>query len=90
MIGLILLIAFIKISIYYNNPLVLAGIYTVITTLLSAMFEVEIAALLISAIITFGLMWLFFWLLDRYEDSNIWWGIVIVFPVMILVLSSVQ
>jgi hypothetical protein len=33
---------------------------------------------------------LFFWLLDRYEDSGVWWGIVIVFPILVLMLSSAQ
>lgn len=90
MISLILLIGLIKASLHYNNPLALAGIYTVATTLFSAMFGVEFAVLFISATITFGLTWLFFRLLDRYEDSGIWWGIIIVFSVLMLALSSAQ
>jgi hypothetical protein len=90
MISLILLIAFVKISIHYNNPLVLAGAYTVLTTLISAMFTAEIAVVMVSAIITFGLTWVFFWLLDRFEDSGVWWVLVTVFPLLILVLSFGQ
>ena len=90
MISLIILIGLIKVSIHYNNPLALAGIYAVATTLFSAMFGVEFAVLVISATITFGLTWLFFGLLDRYEDSGVWWGIVIVFPILMLMLSSAQ
>ncbi len=90
MISLILLIAFIKVSLHYNNPLFLAVLYTVATTLISVMFGVEFDVLFISATITFGLMWLFFWLLERYEDSSLWWAVVMVFPVFMLMLSSVQ
>ena len=90
MISSILLIAFIKVSLHYNNPVALAAIYTVATTLISAMLGVEITVLFISATITFGLMWLFFWLLDRYEESGVWWAIAIIFPVLMFVLSSVQ
>jgi hypothetical protein len=90
MISSILLIAFIKVSLHYNNPITLAAVYTVATALISAMFGVELAVLFISATITFGLMWLFFWLLDRYEDSNGWWAIAVIFPVLMFVLSSVQ
>lgn len=90
MIGSILLIAFIKISLHYNNPIALAAIYTVAATLVSAIFGVELAVLFISATVTFGLTWLFFWLLDRYEESGVWWAIAVGFPVLIFVLNSVQ
>lgn len=90
MIGLILLIGFIKISLHYNNPLALAAIYTIATSVFSAVFGVEFDVLIISATITFGLMWLFFWLLDRYEDSGVWWVIAIVFPALMFGLSSAR
>ena len=90
MISLLLLAAFVKLSIHYNNPLVLAGSYTVAAALVSAMLGVEISVLLISIVVTFGLTWLFFWLLDRYEDSGVWWAVVIIFPLLMLVLSSAQ
>lgn len=90
MISAIILVAFIKLSIHYNNPLVLAGLYTLIAGLVSAALGVSPLTLLGSAIITFSLMWLFFWLLDRYEESGIWWALVIAFPVLMLILSSVQ
>lgn len=90
MISLLLLAAFVKVSIHYNNPLVLAGLYTVIATLSSAMFGVEPVLLLVSAALTFCVTWLFFWLLDRYEDSAVWWGLVVVFPVLMFALSSAQ
>lgn len=90
MIGFLLLIAFIKISLHYNNPIALAAIYTVATTVFSVMFGIEFTVLFISATLTFGLTWLFFWLLDRYEDSNVWWAVAIIFPALMFVLSSVQ
>ncbi len=90
MISLILLVAFIKVSLHYNNPIALAALYTVATTGFAAMFGVEITVLFISATITFGLMWLFFWLLDRYEDSSVWWLIAVIFPVLMFLLSSAQ
>jgi hypothetical protein len=90
MISSILLIAFIKVSLHYNNPVALAAIYTVAATLVSAMFGVGFAVLFISATVTFGLTWLFFRLLDRYEDSGVWWAIAVGFPVFMFLLSSAQ
>lgn len=88
MLSVILLIGFIKVSLHYNNPIALAAVYTAATTVISAMFGTEFAVLFISATITFGLMWLFFWLLDRYEESGTWWAVAVGFPVLMFVLSS--
>ena len=88
MISVFLLVALIKLSVHYNNPLVLAGAYTALTTLAAAASGVEFAVLAVSTVLTFGLTWLFFWLLDRYEDSGSWWALVIIFPVVMLVLGS--
>ena len=46
MISSILLIAFIKVSLHYNNPIALAAIYTAATSIFSAMFGVEFAVLI--------------------------------------------
>ncbi len=81
MLGILLLVGFIKISIHYNNPVVLAGAYSVIVTLLSSAFGYELSTLLISGVLTFGIIWLFFWLLKRFEDTGIWWLVVILFPI---------
>ena len=89
MISVILLVAFIKLSVLYNNPLVLAALYTGVVGLLTAAMGVGLVPLLISSVLIFGLIWLFFWLLDRYEESGAWWVLVIVFPILLLFLSSV-
>lgn len=90
MISAIILVAFIKLSIHYNNPLVLAGSYALITALFSIGLDVAPLVVLVSALITFGMMWLFFWLLSRYEESGIWWVLVVIFPILMLALSSAQ
>ena len=90
MISAILLVAFIKLSIHYNNPVLLAGVYTLLAGLFSLGLGVEPLTLVVSAMITFALVWLFFWLLGRYEESGIWWVLVVVFPVVMFILSSAQ
>lgn len=89
MLSLLLLVVFIKISIHYNNPLLLAGSYAVLATAFNAALGAGLAVTVISAVFTFGLTWLFFWLLDRFEDSNVWWLVVIIHPILLLALSSI-
>lgn len=90
MIGFLLiigfLIGFIKLSIDHNYPLVLAGGYTALATIVMAMFGNEISAVLVFAILTLSVSWLGFWLLQRFEESGVWWIIAAVFPFLILIL----
>lgn len=88
MLSIILLIGFIKISLHYNNPPVLAGIYTGFTTIINAFLIQDLTVVALSAAATFGLMWLFFWLLDRFEDSGLWWLFVFLFPLVVLLISG--
>jgi hypothetical protein len=89
MLSALILVAFIKLSIHYNNSLVLAGGYTLINTLIVTMLGNPIDMIIVSAILTLSVSWLFFWLLDRFEESGLWWGIVIFFPALVFILSRI-
>jgi hypothetical protein len=89
MLSALILVAFIKLSIYYNNPLILAGGYTLVNTLIVTMLGIPIDMIIVSTILTLSVSWLFFWLLDRFEESSFWWGIVIFFPSLVFILSRI-
>lgn len=86
--GILLLVAFIKLSLHYHNPLVLAAGYTAASLIINlALFE-DFSMAVVAGILTMALMWPYFWLLDRFFESNLWWLIMIVFPVGLFVLTG--
>lgn len=87
-IGIILLVVFVKLSIHYNNPLVLAGAYAAVSFLPNLAVSEDFSMTLAAAIVTMALMWLYFWLLDRLFESRLWWLIMIGFPIGVLILSE--
>ncbi len=88
MIAIFLLVVFIKVSIHYNNPPLLAGAFTFATAVLNLAFYGDLALVITSAFVTMALMWLYFWLLDRFVESAVWWLIMLGFPVAFFILSS--
>jgi hypothetical protein len=88
MIGIILLVVFIKLSLHYHNPLVLAGAYTAVSFVLNLAMTEDISMTVAAAVVTMALMWLYFWLLDRFFESGLWWLIMIAFPVGIFILTE--
>ncbi len=87
MISVIILIGLIKMNGNCDRPGLIAFAHTGISTLFSAMFGSPFLALVIGAALNFPLMWLFFWLLKRYEDTGMYWAIIALFIALNLGLS---
>lgn len=83
-----LLIGFIKLSLDHNYPLILAGAYTVLTTLVMIMLGHPFLAIVVFFILALSISWLGFWLLERFEESGVWWIIAIAFPFLMLALGG--
>ena len=81
------LIGFIKLSLDHNYPLVLAGGYTVLTTLTMALLGLPFSAVIVFFILALSISWLGFWLLERFEDSGVWWIVAIAFPFLMIILA---
>ena len=52
MLSILILLAFIKLSIHYNNPIILAGSYTLINTLIVSIFGYPIIVILETIVLT--------------------------------------
>ena len=65
----LVLVGLIKILLETDKPLLCAGTYTLIRTVLAAAFHGLSLELALFALIAFLLAFLYFWLLDRFRDS---------------------
>ena len=72
-----ILLGLIKLLDATNQPFLCSGIYTGILFILGLISEPPFLSLIIGCIIAFGLSSLYFWLLDRFQGSIIWWIIFI-------------
>ncbi|MEN6306839.1 MAG: hypothetical protein ABFD91_03710 [Anaerohalosphaeraceae bacterium] len=78
MIGIILLAALIKLVLVTERPWLCAGLYAAISFVLRLCFGASLGVVLLHTAIVFGLVGLYFWLLDRYSESGLFWLILIV------------
>ena len=77
LIRIFLIIALIKLLIDTEKPLLCAGIYGAASFVLGLWgLPAEMAA--IRGAIGFGLSFVYFWLLDKFEESGFFWVIMIV------------
>ncbi|MDT8389321.1 MAG: hypothetical protein RRC34_02310 [Lentisphaeria bacterium] len=74
---IVFLASLIKLLIATNNPLLCAGIYVSLGFVFGLLLGNPLVYVLIATAISFGLAFLYFWLLDRFEDSAIFWVILI-------------
>lgn len=79
MLSIFILIILIYISISHNRPLALSGAFAIITALLSIIFGNSLTESVIAAFINFGLSWLLFTALEKFEGESTWWAIAIGF-----------
>jgi hypothetical protein len=78
LLNILLLCALIKLLMETESPLLCASLYTGVSAFFNLLFGAPWSAILISGALSFGLAFLYFWLLDRFEDgSAIWWVILI-------------
>ena len=66
-----------------NKPLLCAVIYTLVSSLWSLLWKYPFPDIIILPAVGFVLSAVYFWLLDRYEDSAIIWWLVLLMAFMI-------
>lgn len=74
----VFLASLVKLLIATNKPLLCASIYVSLGFIFGLLLERPFAYVLLSTAISFVLALLYFWLLDRFEDSGMFWVILIV------------
>ena len=76
-INFIVLAGLVKLVLTTEKPILCAGIYTVIFAITASLLDIPRLYFIISIFVAFGLSLLYFWLLDRYRDSWIFWLVLI-------------
>jgi hypothetical protein len=74
---ILLLVGLIRLLIETHKPLLCSGIYATIVTVFALISGAGIAAIE-AGLLAFLLSSAYFWLLDRFEDSVLFWVIMIV------------
>ena len=74
----IILVGLLKLLIVTERPILCAGVYSGLRLILGLVFGEELIPDLIASAITFGLALLYFWLLNRFQGSSIFWLVLIV------------
>ena len=74
---LLVLIALVRLLIVTHKPLVCSTIYAVLVVLSGLLFGGQATAILVSGLIGFVTSTIYFWLLNRFDSSFIWWIILV-------------
>jgi len=74
---ILVLVGLIKLLLVTEKPMLCAGIYTGVAFLFSLLVGKPFLAVLIGSAIGFGLALLYFWLLNRFRDTGIFWVVLI-------------
>ena len=77
LIKILVLVSLIKLLLVTEQPILCAGIYTAIRFIFSLIFGFPFLAVLIGSAIGFGLAFLYFWLLDRFRETGVFWIVLI-------------
>jgi hypothetical protein len=70
--------ALIRILFISRSPGLCASIYTLIVIFFSLLYGTEFLSLLLTSGLSFGLSWLYYWLLFRYQGYLVFWLILFV------------
>jgi len=76
-INILLLLALVKVLKNTHNPTVPAFIYATATFIYGNLAQEEFMGVLIASVLSFGVAFFYFWLLNKFEDSLVWWLIFI-------------
>jgi hypothetical protein len=88
MIGVVILVALIRLHIQTRNAWLCAGLFTGCSALFSLLQEMPFAGRIVVIILNIGLSYLFFRLLTHFEDSRgAWWMTIIAFVTFPIILS---
>ena len=72
-----LIVALVKLLLNTNKPAQCAGIYTAGSFLMNLIFGGPFLFAVIASAISFPFALLYFWLLDKFEESSLFWVILI-------------
>ncbi len=75
--GVILLVGLVRLLSYTRKPFLCAAIFSGLDLILGLFYHEPIGLVLISVGVVFVISYLYFWLLDRYDDSTILWWIIL-------------
>ena len=67
------LICLVRLLVAIEKPLVCAAIYVVLEMALMLMFSPSLLYVVVAVPVSFGLAWLYFWLLNRFLGSVWFW-----------------
>jgi len=74
---ILLLVGLIRLLTATNKPMLCTGIYTCASVAFALMFAKPWLYIVIATPIAFGLAFLYFWLLDRFEETG-WFYVVLI------------
>ena len=74
---LVMLVMLVQVLIHTSKPLFCASLYTLITFLVALVFYHVFWTAVLIALATFMLAWLYFWLLERFDESLFFWAIML-------------
>lgn len=77
MIQILMLVALVKLLLATQNPALCAGIYAVVGMLFALLFGHSFLPVIISGGIGFALAFIYFWLLNRFQDTGVFWVVLI-------------
>lgn len=76
-INVLLLLALVRLLKSLHNPIIPALIYGIATFIYSFLAGGELAMVMVASLLAFGAALIYFWLLERFNDTLIWWFIFI-------------
>jgi len=76
-IKLFMVAALVKLLLATEKPLLCAGIYAVIGLTLRLLFGYPFVPTVVASAISFALAFGYFWLLDKFQESGLFWVIMI-------------
>ena len=74
----LLIASLVKILLKTNEPALCAGLYVAAGLILGLLFGRSFTFVIVGAVVSFCLAFLYFWLLNKYEEGWLFWGILIV------------
>ncbi len=74
---LVMLIMLVQVLIHTSKPLFCAGLYTLISFLIAWISTQVFWVAALIALGTFMLSWVYFWLLERFDESLFFWPIML-------------
>lgn len=75
---ILILVALVKVLIETENVVLCAGIYTGLSAFISLLFGESFQVIVIVALITFAIYYVYFWLLSRFIDGGLMFWLILI------------